>query len=141
MSETKPIKVAAELFYANDMVSFNEFTEASQKYVAHVGKLSDAAAEKLEEMGIHVGDNETKGRNVSSKSKFPFQPVDEDGNDVDPKIIGNGTKAHVLISPYNWSFGKKKGVAAAVKKIIITELVRYTPTDSPEEAEEDDDVL
>ena len=90
--ENKPVRVTGEIFFANDMVEFNSYTEASQKYVAQIGNLSDAAVDALKELGVHVGENDTKGKNISCKSNFPHKVVDADGNEVDPKTIGNGSK-------------------------------------------------
>lgn len=144
MESNKPVRVTGEIFYANDMVEFNEYTEASQKYVAQIGKLSEAAAEALKDLGIHVGENDTKGLNISCKSNYKHKVVDEEGNDIDPKIIGNGTKCVAVVGTYTWKFGKKSGQAASLKKLIVTDLVKYEPTSASEEKkkeEEFDDVL
>lgn len=137
--DMKPVRITGEIFFATDMVEFNQYTEASQKYVAQIGKLSDAAAKALTDMGIHVGENELKGKNISCKSNYKHTVVDEDGNEIDPKTIGNGSKCVALIGTYQWKFGKKSGVAASLKKLIVTELVKYSPTEKKEE--EFDDVL
>lgn len=139
MESNKPVRVTGEIFYANDMVEFNEYTEANQKYVAQIGKLSEAAAEALRGIGVHVGENDTKGLNVSCKSNYKHKVVDEDGNEIDPKIIGNGTKCVAVIGTYTWKFGKKSGLAASLKKLIVTDLIKYVPAEKKEE--EFDDVL
>lgn len=139
MESTKPVRITGEIFFATDMVEFNQYTEASQKYVAQIGKLSDAAVKALTDMGIHVGENELKGKNISCKSNYKHDVVDEDGNAIDPKIIGNGSKCVALIGTYQWKFGKKTGLAASLKKLIVTELVKYTPAEKKEE--EFDDIL
>ena len=137
--ENKPVRVTGEIFFANDMVEFNSYTEASQKYVAQIGNLSDAAVDALKELGVHVGENDTKGKNISCKSNFPHKVVDADGNEVDPKTIGNGSKCIALVGTYQWKFGKKTGLAASLKKLIVTDLVKYVPSEKKEE--EFDDVL
>lgn len=137
--ENKPVRVTGEIFFANDMVEFNSYTEASQKYVAQIGNLSDAAVDALKELGVHVGENDTKGKNISCKSNFPHKVVDTDGNEVDPKTIGNGSKCIALVGTYQWKFGKKTGLAASLKKLIVTDLVKYVPSEKKEE--EFDDVL
>lgn len=140
METNKPIRVTGEIFYATDMVQFNEYTEAAQKYVAQIGKLSEAAAEKLKEMGIHVGENELKGLNISCKSNYKHTVFDEDGNEIDPKIIGNGSKCVALVGTYEWKFGKKSGKAASLKKLIVTDLIKYEAK-KKEKEEEFEDVL
>ena len=137
MESTKPVRITGEIFFATDMVEFNQYTEANQKYVAQIGKLSDAAVKALTDMGIHVGENELKGKNISCKSNYKHTVVDEDGNEIDPKIIGNGSKCVALIGTYDWKFGKKFGKAASLKKLIVTELVKYEPSEKKEEAFDD----
>ena len=141
MENTKPVRITGEIFFATDMVEFNEYTAEKQKYVAQIGKLSSDAAEKLRGLGIHVGENELKGLNVSCKSNYKHTPVDEDGNEIDPKIIGNGSKCVALIGTYDWKFGKKTGKAASLKKLIVTELVKYDPEAVVKKEEETDDIL
>lgn len=139
MESTKPVRITGEIFFATDMVEFNQYTEASQKYVAQIGKLSDAAVKALTDMGIHVGENELKGKNISCKSNYKHTVVDENGNEIDPKTIGNGSKCVALVGTYQWKFGKKSGLAASLKKLIVTDLIKYTPAENKEE--ELDDVL
>lgn len=136
----KPIKIAGELFYAKDMCEFNQYTEDSQKYIVQLGKLSAVAVEKLEDIGITVGTHEDKGRFVTCKSKFVIKPTDEEGNEIDPRTIGNGSKAVVIVAPYQWKFGKKSGVGASPKRVTVTEYIKYTPTASID-SEEDEYVL
>lgn len=136
----KPLKIAGELFYAKDMCEFNQYTEDSQKYIVQLGKLSAVAVEKLEDIGITVGTHEDKGRFVTCKSKFVIKPTDEEGNEIDPRTIGNGSKAVVIVAPYQWKFGKKSGVGASPKRVTVTEYVKYTPTASID-SEEDEYVL
>ncbi len=137
--DMKPVKISGEIFYAHDMVQFNQYTESQQKYVAQIGNLSEQAAQKLRELGIYVGQHDVKGLNVSCKSKHVHKPVDENGKDIDPKIIGNGSKCIALIKPYEWSFGKKTGVGASLVRLIVTDLKEYVP--STNKQEEDDDIL
>lgn len=136
----KPLKIAGELFYAKDMCEFNQYTEDSQKYIVQLGKLSDMAVEKLEDIGITVGTHEDKGRFVTCKSKFVIKPTDEEGNEIDPRTIGNGSKAVIIVAPYQWKFGKKSGVGASPKRVTVTEYVKYTPTVSID-SEEDEYIL
>ena len=137
METNKPLRITGELFFATDMVEFNQFTEDKQQYVAQIGKLSSAAVDKLREMGINVGENELKGLNISCKSKFKHTVFDENGNEIDPKTIGNGTKCVALVGTYDWKFGKKTGKAASLKKLIVTDLVKYDPSGKQEETFDD----
>ena len=136
----KPVKVAGELYWSNWMKEYNtKFNEANDKYECTLGQLSDAAAAKLEELGIKIKDKDTMGKFIVGKSKFVFEPVDEEGNPIDISKIGNGTKCYALVSSYRHKMSAKFGAAPSIKKLVITELKVYSP--EPAEAEEADDIL
>ena len=135
----KPVKVAGELYWSNWMKEYNtKFNEANDKYECTLGQLSDAAAAKLEELGIKIIDKDTMGKYIVGKSKFLFEPVDEEGNPVDISKIGNGTKCYALVSSYRHKMSAKFGAAPSIKKIVITELKVYSPEVSEEEETADD---
>ena len=136
----KPVKVAGELYWSNWMKEYNtKFNEANVKYECTLGLLSEAAAAKLEELGIKIKEKDTMGKYIVGKSKFLFEPVDEEGNPVDVSKIGNGTKCFALVSSYRHKMSAKFGAAPSIKKLVITELKVYTPEAVAEE--ELDDVL
>ena len=140
----KPVKVAGELYWSNWMKEYNtKFNEANDKYECTLGQLSDAAAAKLEELGIKIKDKDTMGKFIVGKSKFVFEPVDEEGNPIDISKIGNGTKCYALVSSYRHKMSAKFGAAPSIKKLVITELKVYDPSGSVEGApeEETDDIL
>jgi hypothetical protein len=137
----KVATINGQLFYASDMVQFNDYTEESQKYVAKIGQISDADVAKLEDLGIKVSHNDNVGNFINCKSKYVHKPVDDNDKEVDPKTIGNGSKCTAIISGYEWKFGKKTGVAPSAKKIIVTDLVTYDPNAVQAEQEEAEDVL
>jgi hypothetical protein len=137
----KPVKVAGELYWSNWMKEYNKkFNEANDKYECTLGQLSDAACAKLEELGIKLKDKDTMGKYIVGKSKFLFEPVDEEGNPVDISKIGNGTKCYALVSSYRHKMSAKFGAAPSIKKLVITELKVYSP-EGAEEQETADDVL
>jgi hypothetical protein len=137
----KPVKVAGELYWSNWMKEYNtKFNEANDKYECTLGQLSEAAAAKLEELGIKIKDKDTMGKFIVGKSKFVFEPVDEEGNPIDISKIGNGTKCYALVSSYRHKMSAKFGAAPSIKKLVITELKIYSPEGTPE-AEEADDIL
>lgn len=129
----KPISITGQLYYASDMVQFNQYTEASKKYLVKLGNLSAEDVAKVEALGVNVSSNEAMGRYVTCKSNFVHKPVDDEGNEVDPKTIGNGSKATLIASPYPWSFAKKKGFALSAVRLVVTELVTYVPSAKVEE--------
>ena len=135
----KPVKVAGELYWSNWMKEYNtKFNEANDKYECTLGQLSDAAAVKLEELGIKIKEKDTMGKYIVGKSKFLFEPVDEEGNPVDVSKIGNGTKCFALVSSYRHKMSAKFGAAPSIKKLVITELKIYNPESVEETA---DDIL
>lgn len=137
----KPVKVAGELYWSNWMKEYNtKFNEANDKYECTLGQLSEAAAAKLEELGIKIKDKDTMGKFIVGKSKFVFEPVDEEGNPIDISKIGNGTKCYALVSSYRHKMSAKFGAAPSIKKLVITELKVYSP-EGTTEAEEADDIL
>ncbi len=137
-SDNKPVRVAGELFWANWMAEFNtKFNEDNTKYECTLGMLSDKACEALEELGIKIKNKDTMGKFIVGKSKFVFEPVDEDGNPVDIKKIGNGTKVVALVSSYRHKMSAKFGSAPSIQKLIVTELKTYNPEGALKEETED----
>jgi hypothetical protein len=140
----KPVKVAGELYWSNWMKEYNtKFNEANDKYECTLGQLSEAAAAKLEELGIKIKDKDTMGKFIVGKSKFVFEPVDEEGNPIDISKIGNGTKCYALVSSYRHKMSAKFGAAPSIKKLVITELKVYSPEGSDNRITEEqlDDIL
>jgi hypothetical protein len=137
-SDNKPVRVAGELFWANWMTEFNtKFNEDNTKYECTLGMLSDKACEALEELGIKIKNKDTMGKFIVGKSKFVFEPVDEDGNPVDIKKIGNGTKVVALVTSYRHKMSAKFGSAPSIQKLIVTELKTYNPEGAVKEETED----
>lgn len=137
-SDNKPVRVAGELFWSNWMAEFNtKFNEDNTKYECTLGMLSDKAAEALEELGIKIKNKDTMGKFIVGKSKFVFEPVDEEGNPVDIKKIGNGTKVVALVSSYRHKMSAKFGAAPSIQKLIVTELKSYNPEGALKEETED----
>jgi hypothetical protein len=99
--------------------------------------LSDKACEALEELGIKIKNKDTMGKFIVGKSKFVFEPVDEDGNPVDIKKIGNGTKVVALVTSYRHKMSAKFGSAPSIQKLIVTELKTYNPEGAVKEETED----
>jgi hypothetical protein len=137
----KPVKVQGELFWASFMSTFNtKFDEENNKYECCLGGLSEAAVKALEgQLGIKVKDRDPMGRYVVAKSKYVFEPVDEDGNKIDITKIGNGTKVVALVSSYRHKMSSKFGASPSIRKLIVTDLKTYNPEGSVEE--ENDDIL
>lgn len=140
----KPVKVQGKLYWNQYMTEFNtHFNADNNKYECTLGNLSDAAVEALKGLGVNVKNNPNKpeqGNYIVAKSKFSFDPVDEDGNPMDAKQFGNGTEAQAVISSYRHKLSAKFGASPSIKKLIITKLVKYEGG-SGQQAEAEDEVL
>lgn len=132
---TEQVKIKAEIMWA----FLNKPNEMSGKYQVDLCNLSDKAVSALEDMGIEVKTKEGKGAYVTCKSTRPIAAYDDGGTLIEGDILGNGSKAAVIISPYAWSFKGKKGVSPSLRKMVVTELVPYTA--GGVEAFADDDLL
>jgi hypothetical protein len=119
---TEAVKVKAEVMWA----FLNKPNEMSGKFQVDLCNLSDKAVGALEEMGIEVKTKEGKGAYVTCKSTRPIAAYDDGGSLLEGEILGNGSKAAAIITPYEWSFKGKKGVSPSLRKMVITELVPYT---------------
>jgi len=119
---TEAVKVKAVIMWA----FLNKPNEMSGKFQVDLCNLSDKAVGALEEMGIEVKTKEGKGAYVTCKSTRPIAAYDDGGSLLEGDILGNGSKAAAIITPYEWSFKGKKGVSPSLRKMVITELVPYT---------------
>ena len=118
--EIKPVKIKGTAFWA----STKKVNQMSGKYQIDVSELSEAAVKALEGMGITALHKDAQGFYITCKSNHEIFVVDEDGDRVTDDI-GNGSKVVCLIAPYEWKFKNKKGVSPSLKKLVITELVKY----------------
>jgi hypothetical protein len=127
--ENPMVKIGATIAFP----SLTREDQMSGKYSVQFANLSDAAAEKLDELGLNVkfkDDSYNRGRFIECKSKFPidntkYQTVlDEAGLPMDPDLLGPGSKVEALLKTYEWSMGGKSGVGARVVKIVVKELAK-----------------
>jgi hypothetical protein len=142
MDSIKPVKIQAELFWASWMSKFNtKFNEDNTKYECTLGNISEAGATALRELGITVKNKPDMGNYIVGKSKFVFEPVDNEGHPVNIDDIGNNTKVIALVSSYKHKMSSKFGNAPSIKKIIVTELKVYSPEARTEQPVEFDEAL
>tara|TARA_R110000782_G_scaffold69277_2_gene139421 strand:- start:1048 stop:1452 length:405 start_codon:yes stop_codon:yes gene_type:complete len=127
------VKVKAEVMWAY----LNKPNEMSGKYQVDLCNLSDKAVGALEEMGIEVKTKEGKGKYITCKSQRPIAAYDDGGTLIEGDILGNGSKAAAVITPYAWSFKGKKGVSPSLRKMVVTELVAFSGGGGSDFAEED----
>ena len=118
--EIKPVKIKGTVYWA----SLKKVNQMSGNYQVDIGELSEAAVKALEAMGVTTLHKYTQGFYITCKSRYEIFAVDESGDRV-TEDIGNGSKAVCLISPYEWKFKNKKGVSPSLKKLVVTELVKY----------------
>jgi hypothetical protein len=120
------------------MTEFNtHFNSDNTKYECTLGNLSDAAVEALKSLGVNVKNKPEQGNYIVAKSKYTFDPVDEEGNKLDAKEFGNGTEAVAVIGSYRHKLSAKFGAAPSIKKLIVTKVVKYEPKEATAEAEDD----
>jgi hypothetical protein len=142
MDSIKPVKIQAEIFWASWMSKFNtKFNEDNTKYECTLGNISEAGAAALRELGITVKNKPDMGNYIVGKSKFVFEPVDNEGHPVNIDDIGNNTKVIALVSSYKHKMSAKFGNAPSIKKIIVTELKVYSPEARTEQPVEFDEAL
>lgn len=129
--DIKPVKIKGTVFWA----CLNKVNAMSGNYQLDIGELSEAAVKALEAMGITALHKEQQGFYITCKSRYEIFAVDVDGDRI-TENVGNGSKAIALIAPYDWKFKNKKGISASLKKLVITDLVKYEAKD---DADMDDD--
>lgn len=129
-NEIKPVKVSGQLFYSQDMTKISKkFDEDNTKYSCTLGKLSAKAAEALEGLGIKLKSRDPMGTYITAKSTYPWELLDEEGEEVNMKKLGNGTKVIAVISSYEHKLSRKHGNAASIVKMVVTEFVEYAGED------------
>lgn len=122
MSNNKPITIATTLNWA----FLDKVNGLSGKYQVDLSELSPAAVEALEMMGIPVRNKADRGDYITAKSTHPIRVYDTDSNEIKGVSVGNGTKAKVVLSGYEWKNpAGKKGVSATLIKVVITDMVEY----------------
>lgn len=115
---TNSIAVACEIFWP----FFDRKNDMSGKYQVDLCNLSPKAVNALEEMGIKVRNKgDEKGDFLTVKSNNPIHVHFKDG-DATPDMVGNGSKAQVSLSYYDWNFNGKKGRSPSLKRLLVTEL-------------------
>ena len=137
MSDLKPVKISGELFWSKWMAEFNTaFNSDNDRYECTIGNISDDDAAKLTGLGIKVKNKETMGNFIVAKSKYLFNPTDDNMKEIDVAALGNGSKCVAVISAYTHRMSAKHGNAPTVKKLMVTEVKTYVP-----EPQETDDAL
>ena len=140
MSDLKPVKISGELFWSKWMAEFNTaFNEDNNRYECTIGNISDDDAAKLTGLGIKVKHKDAMGNFIVAKSKYLFNPTDDTMKEVDVKALGNGSKCVAVLTAYTHRMSAKHGNAPTIKKLMVTEVVTYTPPETV--AEDDDDAL
>lgn len=136
-AKMKPIKIAGEFMWAN----LNKVNDMSGKYQLDICNLSEQAIKTLEEIGAQVRSREDKpekGFFITAKSNYEIPATDSNGTEI-KEPVGNGSKGHVVIQPYAWSFRGKSGIGLGASKVVVTSLVHYE--DGSETVDSEDEVL
>lgn len=131
------VKVKCDIYWA----SMDRVNDMSNKYQVDLCNLSDAAVKALESMGIECRSNDKapeKGMYITCKSNNPIKSYDSDGQQLtgfpltdsgEPSpqsiAIGNESKGIALVGFYEWSYKNKAGISPSLRKLVVTDLVRY----------------
>lgn len=133
----KPLKIKATVMWA----FLDQRNEMSGAYQVDLCDLSKAAVQALTDMGIDVKHKDERGYYITAKSKnYAIEALTPDGGRIPEGVkIGNGSKATAIVSAYSWTFKNKKGVSPSVKKLVITDLIKYIGKSSDDDAIDVDD--
>jgi hypothetical protein len=146
MSNEANVMVACELYYP----FLTHKNQMAEKYTVDLACLSEAAVTALEDMGLSVNNKgDDRGYYITCKSKNKYKAFEIDGREIGLKgrtatsdtddtesgvVVGNGSKAKCLVSYYDWEYNKKKGRSATLRRIVIEDLVEYSPSYEVENA-------
>jgi hypothetical protein len=137
-ADSKIVKISGTLYWSKWMGEFNKaFNEDNNRYECTIGNISDDDATKLTSLGIRVKQKESMGNFIVAKSLHLFKPIDDNLKEVDVKTLGNGSKCVAMLTAYTHRMSAKFGNSPSIKKLMVTEVVTYTP----EPVTEDDDAL
>lgn len=113
--------------------------DMSGKYQVELTNLNQDHVAAISGLGVEVRNNKDKpekGFFVTCKSTRPMTALDKEGS-ILKQVIGNGSKANVLLGSYDWTFKGKKGKSPTIAKMIVTELKVFEGDDN----DDDDDLL
>lgn len=122
------------VFWAN----LEKVNKMSGKYQIDFCNLSDEQVASLAKIKVKTRTDDLKGKFITCKSIKPMKALDSKGDPITGVYIGNGTRANALIGSYEWEapVGGRKGVSPSLAKLVITNLVEYTPEAGDSEDED-----
>ena len=118
-----------EAFVIKGVLAFPNLFEEDEngKYSLQIGNLSPAAVDKLESVGVDVKfkdeDKYGRGMFIQASSKYPFKPVDAEGNSLEGMPIGYGSVVRARVTTYDWKYKQKSGTGVRVLTLVVDELV------------------
>lgn len=121
MKSKETVKIKAKLLWP----CLTRVNDQSERYQVDLTEMSDAAKDKLREMGLEIRNKEGKGDFITCKSNFPIAAYDDGGAEIDGSIVGNGTEAIVWVGYYDWKGRTGSGRSASTSRLIVTNLVEY----------------
>lgn len=133
----KPLKIKATIMWA----FLDQRNDMSGAYQVDLCDLSKAAVQALSDMGIEAKHKEDKGYFITAKSKnYVIEALTPDGERIPEGVkVGNGSKATAIVGAYPWTFKNKKGFSPSVKKLVITDLIKYSGKATVDDAIDVDD--
>ena len=124
MSNFKPITVEGTIHWA----FLDRKPDGGDKYQADVCNLSDKAVKALEEFGVKIKNKgDARGNYVTGKSTKEIIPLTPEGKqfDLQGALVGNGTKAKVVLGFYNHAYTAKYGTGVGLNRLTITDFIPY----------------
>jgi len=138
MSEAN-INLKCQLYWPS-LTSKNQLAD---KYTVDLALLSDEAVTVLEDMGLKVNNKgDDRGYYITCKSNNKYRafhpdgeeilikgrtPLSEDDNPDMGVVVANGSEAKCLVGFYDWEYMKKKGRSPTLRRMVISNVVEYTP--------------
>lgn len=136
-ADLKPIKIKATVFYAQDLSKINTTWDSeNDRYAGTFGNLSDAACKALQDtFDIRVKVKDVPAKHIVAKSKFKFNGVTPDGQEIPAEKIGSGSEVELLVTGYRHKLSAKHGASPSVLKMIVTDLKEYGADRAIEDAD------
>lgn len=104
----------------------NKPNSLSGKFQVDVLLNDSQAKEVAKELRLDIRSEPDKGKFVTPKSKYEIKALDLKGNPI-KELVGNGSKANLIMNAYDWTFKNKSGRSPGLLKLVVTELVEYKP--------------
>lgn len=97
---------------------------------AKAKELKDNFFNVKEKDGKYVVSLKRKAIKSDGSENNPVRVVDSSLNPIDAKKIGNGSSGNVIVYQYPYETAGRKGIAASLSGVQVTDLIEYNPSAS-----------